>query len=115
LNTFSNWSKQRVFENKLFTKQQLEIASKILGVNYSGVRIIDHSLFGQRGASAFLTSQDLSYSEAFAGSGEFAIVMLVKKITEAEERSLILLDEPEVSLILPPEHVALNGPGFEEK
>ena len=98
LNTYSLWSRERVFENILFSKEQLEIASKILGVNYSGVRIIEHSLFGQRGSSALLTSQNLSYSEAFAGSGEFAVAMLVKKITEAPERSLILLDEPEVSL-----------------
>lgn len=38
------------------------------------------------------------YSEAFAGSGEFAVVMLVVGVTEAPPKSLILLDEPEVSL-----------------
>lgn len=98
LTTFSRYSKEQVFDNTQFSQKQLEIASNILGVNYLGVRMIDHSLFGQRGSSAVLTSQSLSYSEAFAGSGEFAVVTLVKKITEAPERSLILLDEPEVSL-----------------
>jgi predicted ATPase len=98
LRTLPLWSKERVFNNTLLSQEQLEIASKILGVNYSKVRVIEHSLFGRRGSSAILTTQNLSYSEAFAGSGEFAIVMLVKKITEAPERSLILLDEPEVSL-----------------
>ncbi len=98
LKTFLLWSKERVFDNTLFSQNQMETASNILGVNYSRVRIIEHSLFGQRGSSAVLTSQHLTYSEAFAGSGEFAVLMLVKKITEAPECSLILLDEPEVSL-----------------
>jgi hypothetical protein len=98
LKTFLLWSKERVFDNALFSQEQLDTASKILGLNYSGVRMIEHSLFGQRGSSAVLTAQNLSYSEAFAGSGEFAVAMLVKKITEAPPRSLILLDEPEVSL-----------------
>jgi predicted ATPase len=98
LTTLLLWSKERLFGNTIFSHQQLEIASKILGVTYSSVRTIEHSLFGQRGSSAVLTSHNLVYSEAFAGSGEFAVLMLVKKITEASERSLILLDEPEVSL-----------------
>ena len=98
LKSLSLWSRERLFENILFSKQQLEIASNILGVTYSAVRVIEHSLFGQRGSSAVLTAKNLSYSEAFAGSGEFAVAMMVKKITEAPERSLVLLDEPEVSL-----------------
>jgi hypothetical protein len=40
----------------------------------------------------------LSYTEAFAGSGEFAVVRLVVDLINAPEHSLILLDEPEVSL-----------------
>ncbi|MHC2086457.1 ATP-dependent nuclease [Methylobacterium sp. CM6244] len=45
-----------------------------------------------------MTSSDLTYTEAFAGSGEFAVVRLVVEINSATPRSLILLDEPEVSL-----------------
>ncbi|EET1586318.1 ATP-binding protein, partial [Escherichia coli] len=37
-------------------------------------------------------------TEAFAGSGEFAIVSLILNIYSAKPNSLILLDEPEVSL-----------------
>jgi hypothetical protein len=40
----------------------------------------------------------VQYSEAFAGSGEYAAVMLVRSVTRARPKSLILLDEPEVSL-----------------
>jgi hypothetical protein len=40
----------------------------------------------------------MSYTEAFAGSGEFAVVRLVVDLVNAPAGSLILLDEPEVSL-----------------
>ena len=45
-----------------------------------------------------MTQAGRSYSEAFAGSGEFAAVMLVDKMMQAKPKSLVLLDEPEVSL-----------------
>jgi hypothetical protein len=48
--------------------------------------------------TSVLKADDLKYSEAFAGSGEFAIVRLVHEIRTADQKSLILLDEPEVSL-----------------
>ena len=44
------------------------------------------------------TKQSSRYSEANAGSGEVAAIQLVKRIEEAEDDSLILLDEPEVSI-----------------
>lgn len=45
-----------------------------------------------------LSGTGATYSEAHAGSGEYAVVRLVDAIRKANERSLILLDEPEVSL-----------------
>lgn len=45
-----------------------------------------------------MKSSKIQYSEAFAGSGEYAAVMLVSSIFRAKPKSLILLDEPEVSL-----------------
>jgi hypothetical protein len=45
-----------------------------------------------------METPSLNYSEAFAGSGEFAVIMLVVSVMSAEHHSLILLDEPEVSL-----------------
>ena len=82
----------------MLTKEETEIISDITGKKYSEIRLIEHSLFENRSYTAILKSQDLVYSEAFAGSGEFAVVMLVRKIISAEEKSLIILDEPEVSL-----------------
>lgn len=45
-----------------------------------------------------MKTADIEYSEAFAGSGEFTAVMLVCSVLSAKDKSLILLDEPEVSL-----------------
>lgn len=77
---------------------QVSAISEILGRDYSHIRTIRHSFFNVDGYSVLLQSRRLRYSEAFAGSGEFAVVMLVKAITEAPENALILLDEPETSL-----------------
>jgi hypothetical protein len=40
-------------------------------------------------------TNNVVYSEAYAGSGEIAVVKLVHDIVKAKNCSLILLDEPE--------------------
>ena len=56
-------------------------------------------MFKNPGTSIYVkTKLSSRYSEANAGSGEVAVIQLVKKIEESEEYSLILLDEPEVSI-----------------
>lgn len=39
-----------------------------------------------------------NYTEAFAGSGESRLIMLVNDIVNAPKNSLILIDEPEINL-----------------
>jgi len=78
--------------------EQIAAVAKILGREYDSIKVIRHRFFNDDGYSVLLRGPHLRYSEAFAGSGEFAVTMLVRGITEAPERSLILLDEPEVSL-----------------
>jgi len=73
--------------------------NKILGKNYVEIKIISHKLYEQWGISVLLKNNfETKYSEANAGSGEVAIIQLVYKIMNAQPFSLILLDEPEVSL-----------------
>ena len=72
--------------------------SFILGKEYVSIKVAEHSLFKNPGTSIYVkTKLSSRYSEANAGSGEVAVIQLVKKIEESEEYSLILLDEPEVS------------------
>ncbi|MFG1607438.1 ATP-dependent endonuclease [Actinoplanes sp. NPDC049265] len=93
------YQKERIISPAVsLSKQQVEAISLILGREYDSIDVLVHSYFDVPGATVVLKSVGVRYSEAFAGSGEFAVVMLVKAITDAEPRSLILLDEPEVSL-----------------
>lgn len=77
---------------------EVQIINHILGKQFSEIELIEHCLFKDWGVSIRLKNSALHYSEAFAGSGETAIVMLVHRIVNASNESLILLDEPETSL-----------------
>ncbi|WP_445180968.1 ATP-dependent nuclease [Pseudomonas sp. McL0111] len=89
---------EMIISNEELPQEQLDAISEIIGRKYLKIRLIKHNLFESCSYTAILQTSDLSYSEAFAGSGEFAVVMLVHKICECEPGSLIVLDEPEVSL-----------------
>lgn len=70
--------------------------SSILGKEYVSIKVAEHSLFKNPGTSIYVkTKLSSRYSEANAGSGEVAVIQLVKKIEEAQEYSLILLDKKE--------------------
>jgi len=93
------FSKPRSNPPQILSDIELEEISGILGKSYAhGVLILNH-IFGEWGFSVkFTTAAAASYSEAFAGSGETAVVILVHAILNAKPESLILLDEPETSL-----------------
>lgn len=86
----------------ILTEEELKCISNILGNTYTSGKIIKHHFFQNWGYSVVLTRSTLSYTEAHAGSGEFAVVMLVHKILseikDNHKSTLILLDEPETSL-----------------
>ncbi|NKI23241.1 ATP-binding protein [Paenibacillus dendritiformis] len=80
------------------TEQEVQEIGFILQEDYEDIKIIEHKLFQGWGTSVIWKKKGYSYSEAHAGSGEIAIVILVHTILSAQANSLILLDEPEVSL-----------------
>lgn len=92
--------RQRIFENRMLTSDELAATSEILGRPYDSAHLIRHSLFpGNRGRDlSVVFKRGSEYSEAFAGSGEIAAVSTVVDVLAAEEYSLVLLDEPETSL-----------------
>lgn len=92
--------KERIFENRFLTPEELSAASEILGRVYDSAQIIRHSLFpGNRGRDlSVVFKRGSEYTEAFAGSGEIAAVSAVVDVLDADAYSLILLDEPETSL-----------------
>ncbi|MEV0950869.1 AAA family ATPase [Promicromonospora sp. NPDC050249] len=81
---------------------QLEVdaVAEILGKPIESIALVQHRFFGPTGYTVRLRlkTTGAAYSEAHAGSGEYAVVRLVDAIRRAPQRSLILLDEPEVSL-----------------
>jgi len=86
-------------ENRLLTTEELGIVSFILGREYEEARWVRHRLFkGDGGLSIVFKTKHGKYSEAFAGSGEVAVTSCVVQILTANPGTLILLDEPEVSL-----------------
>ncbi|MDP3978809.1 MAG: ATP-binding protein [Pseudomonas sp.] len=92
--------RERVFENRPLSAEELSHASRILGRNYQSAQYIRHSLYPnqQGGDVSVIFDRGFKYSEAFAGSGEVAIVSVVVKVLSAARYALVLLDEPETSL-----------------
>lgn len=80
--------------------EQVSHISTILGKPVGKIAIVEHRFFGPSGYTVrlHLAGTQIAYSEAHAGSGEYAVVRMVDAISNAPPRSLILLDEPEVSL-----------------
>ncbi|MEZ9235971.1 ATP-dependent endonuclease [Shewanella sp. 10N.286.52.A9] len=94
----SSWHSKTLKKLRELSPQELEWTNKILGKDYLSAKILLHDFFNQSGFSIIFSKKDQSYSEAVAGSGEVAVVTSVIKILRTKAHSLILLDEPEVSL-----------------
>ena len=104
LKSFSYYSNNRVRKNVELTQNELKIISDILGDTYTSGRVVEHSLYSAKrdnahmGTTIQLQRSGLEYTEAFAGSGEFSVANTVHTLISMPENSLVLLDEPEVSL-----------------
>lgn len=84
----------------ILSKEVIKEASIILGKEYKKSKILEHDFYEKdnRGFAIMYETDRLTYSEAYAGSGEIAVIKLVNEILAVDEYSLILLDEPETSL-----------------
>ena len=92
------WHSRKIKEIKDITEMQLGWINQILNKEYSSATIVTHNFFGSMSNTIIFKEATGQYSEAMAGSGEVAATNCVIKVTEATEGSIILLDEPEVSL-----------------
>lgn len=100
-NTIIKQGNPKVSQNEFpisLSKNELTEISKILGKNYASAKIIKHKFFKLWGYSTVFNNKRVTYSDAFAGSGENAVVILVREILAAKNNSIILLDEPETCL-----------------
>lgn len=87
-------------EGSELTDQELGILQYILERSYRSGKVLKHSLFhGHEGWTVLFNTGDKNgYSDAFAGSGESAATLLVHKVLQVPNDSLVLLDEPETPL-----------------
>ena len=93
-------SKERLFSNRILNPEELKAVNEILGKNYISARYIEHSIYhgGKTRDVSVIFQSGISYSEAYAGSGEVAVVSMVVKLMAADPETLVLIDEPETSL-----------------
>ncbi len=92
-------SRPAVEANRDLNAGELESICYILGKSYDEARLVRHRYYGNEfGVTVRFRTSTATYSEAFAGSGELAVASLVVKLRNADPYSLVLLDEPEVSL-----------------
>lgn len=99
--SLSSGSRRKNRKPIVLSEKEIEDIANILGKPYSGCTILDHNYYDGRsehGTTAYFCTDELRYSEAFAGRGEFAVVKLVHEIHRTPDHSLVILDEPEVSL-----------------
>jgi len=90
---------RKVKQPIILTKTELEKIRYILGKDYTETKITEHNIYDKRmGFAVRYKTDKITYSEAYAGSGETAIVKLVHDLYLTEDYSLVLLDEPETSL-----------------
>ncbi|MEN9579422.1 MAG: hypothetical protein RJA70_2431 [Pseudomonadota bacterium] len=87
-------------EGTPLSSRELAVLGYVLERKYTAGRLLEHDRFRQPGETLLFETKNLGqgYSEAFAGSGESAAAMLIHKIENAPDNSLVLLDEPETSL-----------------
>jgi len=85
----------------LLSNEQINEINSILGKRYDKIIILKHNIYTgdeKDYTIKFYTQFESEYSEAYAGSGETAIVRLVYELSQVDDYSLVLLDEPETSL-----------------
>ncbi len=92
-----------VIDNVKVDDKVCEIISEIMDESYTDIQILTHKLYSKgddikASKTIWMKKSGKEYSEAFAGTGEARIILLVNDIVNAQSNSLILIDEPEISL-----------------
>lgn len=80
------------------SESELKEVNYILGKSYKNITIFRHRYFNGTWGTTILFVDDREYSEFNSGSGEFIIAITVNKIKTLTNGSILLLDEPEISI-----------------
>jgi predicted ATPase len=100
MDSYVLWRHDRIIDkdNTTLSQEEVDAISVILGRSYEEIKYVRHGFFNCDAYTCLMKIAGLKYTEAFAGSGEFSVVKIVTSVLRAKANSLILLDEPEVSL-----------------
>lgn len=100
LTSFTYRKSERILDKdtRILSEKEIKEISHILDRKYDEIKFLRHTFFNCDAYTCQMRVAGLRYTEAFAGSGEFAVVRIVTSVLRAPDQSLILLDEPEVSL-----------------
>lgn len=96
--TVQHWNADFHKPRVVLSQEELDDIGFIVGRRYTSGYLVEHRFYETWGMSVMFNTDDLSYSDAFAGSGESAVVRLVREVYSSEPGRLLLLDEPETSL-----------------
>lgn len=86
--------KQRHF----LSSNAIEVVNYILQGNVKSIEVVRHKYYSGTWGTSIIFNDGNQYSEYNAGSGEFVIASMVDQIQSVPAESVLLLDEPEVSL-----------------
>lgn len=86
--------KQRHF----LTNNTIDVVNSILQGNIKTIEMIRHKYYNGTWGTSVIFNDGNQYTEYNAGSGEFVIANMVDQIQRVPSESILLLDEPEVSL-----------------
>ena len=103
LDEYEYQKKDRVQLNEVVSEEVCLAVSKIMGETYDEIKIITHDFYSKQSGNKpsktiWVRKNGQAYSEAFAGTGEARVILLVNDIIKAPKNSLLLIDEPEISL-----------------
>lgn len=82
----------------VLTDKELATINRILDSNFVSIEIVRHKFFSGTWATNILFQNENSFCEYNSGSGEFLVATIVREIEKASNNSIVLIDEPEVSL-----------------
>lgn len=80
------------------TRNELAAVNQILDSCFQSVEIIRHRFFSGTWATNILFQNESNFCEYNSGSGEFLVATIVREVEKAQNNSIVLIDEPEVSL-----------------
>ncbi len=80
------------------TENELGAVNRILDSQFQSIEIIQHKFFNGTWATNILFQNESNFCEYNSGSGEFLAATIVREVEKAANNSIVLIDEPEVSL-----------------